>query len=98
MSKLLSTEHKPAYIAEVKAVQERQRSEFADRKGARKLLSIAEARKRGQKFNWAEVDIPKPEFLGKRVFSSALPLNSQLSTLNLNEISDFIDWSPFFST
>jgi len=73
VSKLLSTDHKPAYVAEVKATQERQRTEFADRKGARKLLSIAEARNRGQKFNWSEVDIPKPEFLGTKIFSSGGP-------------------------
>ncbi|MDB6116216.1 MAG: metH 1, partial [Lacunisphaera sp.] len=74
VSKLLSTEHKPAYIAEVKTTQERQRTEFADRKGARKLLPIAEARNRGQKSNWAEVDIPKPEFFGTRQFSTDLSL------------------------
>ncbi|MBI2814271.1 MAG: methionine synthase [Opitutae bacterium] len=108
VSKLLSTEHKPAYIAEVKAVQERQRSEFADRKGARRLLSLADARARRQTFDWAEVDIPVPELLGTRVFSSeqsavsskqdSLPLTAHCSPLTLNEISDFIDWSPFFST
>jgi len=70
VSKLLSSDNKPAYIAEVKATQERQRIEFADRRGARKLLSIAEARNRGMKFDWSTVDIPKPEFLGTKVFST----------------------------
>ncbi len=98
VSKLLSTDQKPAYIAEVKATQERQRVEFADRRGARKLHSLPEARKRAQPTDWKTVDIPKPEFLGTKVFSSAPSLNSQPSALNLNEIADFIDWSPFFST
>jgi len=98
VSKLLSTDQKPAYIAEVKATQERQRVEFADRRGARKLHSLPEARKRAQPTDWAIVDIPRPEFLGTKVFSSAPSLNSQPSALNLNEIADFIDWSPFFST
>jgi 5-methyltetrahydrofolate--homocysteine methyltransferase len=107
VSKLLSPEHKPAYVAEMKATQERQRIEFADRQSARKLLPLAEARQRAQPTDWSTVDIPKPEFLGTKVFSSGGPaslraangssLNSQPSTLNLNEISDFIDWSPFFS-
>jgi 5-methyltetrahydrofolate--homocysteine methyltransferase len=70
VSKLLSTDQKPAYIAEVKATQERQRTEFADRKGARKLLPLPEARKRAQPTDWKTVDIPKPEFLGTRAFSS----------------------------
>jgi 5-methyltetrahydrofolate--homocysteine methyltransferase len=71
VSQLLSPENKPAYIAEIKAKQERQRVEFADRKGARKLLPIAEARARKQPTDWATVDIPQPEFLGTRVFSTA---------------------------
>jgi 5-methyltetrahydrofolate--homocysteine methyltransferase len=70
VSQLLSPDHKPAYVAEIKAKQERQRVEFADRKGARKMLSLAEARARRQPTDWATVDIPKPEFFGTRVFSS----------------------------
>ncbi len=112
VSKLLSSDNKPAYIAEVKATQERQRVEFADRKGARKLLSLAEARNRGQKFDWATVDIPKPEFTGTRVFSTEVGHGSEVighgtktnspspitHHLSLAEIAQYIDWGPFFST
>ncbi|SDR72754.1 methionine synthase [Opitutus sp. GAS368] len=110
VSKLLSSDHKPAYVAEVKATQERQRTEFADRKGARKLLSLPEARKRAQPTDWATVDIPKPEFLGTKVFSSGGPVSAPAASvegpapagpiqpLTLAEIADFIDWGPFFST
>jgi 5-methyltetrahydrofolate--homocysteine methyltransferase len=116
VSKLLSTEHKPAYIAGVKATQERQRTEFADRKGARKLLPLAEARARRQSTDWSSVDIPRPAFLGTRMFSTAADagrqkeegkikngsssdlLPSSFFPLTLNEIADFIDWGPFFST
>ena len=51
------------------------------------LLSLAVARDRRQKFDWASVDIPRPEFLGARTFA-AVPLE---------EIVPFIDWGPFFS-
>ncbi len=114
VSKLLSTDHKPAYVAEMKATQERQRTEFADRRGARKLHSIAEARKRAQPTDWKTVDIPKPEFLGTRVFSTGrasppdephartqpMPGSSGgfALPLSLDEIASYIDWSPFFST
>jgi 5-methyltetrahydrofolate--homocysteine methyltransferase len=125
VSKLLSTDQKPTYIAEVKATQERQRVEFADRKGARKLLPLPEARKRAQPTDWATVDIPRPEFFGTRVFSTDVgargqksedrgqtsdpssvirPLSSgnsptsQIEPLSLEEITSYIDWSPFFST
>ena len=97
MSQLLNPAAKPAYAAGLKAKQEQQRAEFADRQGARKLLPLAEARRRAPATDWAQVDIPRPEFLGPRVFSTGSSLNPRLSTLNLEEIADFVDWGPFFS-
>ncbi len=70
VSALLSAEQKPKFIAETVAKQERQRTEFADRRNKRPLLSLAEARARRQTFDWPTVDIPRPEFLGTRVFST----------------------------
>ncbi|MBL9219557.1 MAG: methionine synthase [Opitutaceae bacterium] len=110
VTKLLNPDSKPAYLAEVKALQERQRAEFADRRSARKLLTLAEARARAQPTDWKTVDIPKPEFLGTRVFSSGGPVSAPAASvegpapagpvqpLSLDEIADFIDWGPFFST
>jgi 5-methyltetrahydrofolate--homocysteine methyltransferase len=92
VSKLLSPDHRAAYVAEVKATQERQRTEFGDRRGARKLLPLAEARNRAQPTDWQVVDIPKPEFTGTKVFSTAD------DSLTLAEIAEYIDWGPFFST
>ncbi len=107
VSQLLNPDHKAAFVAETRAKQEKQRVEFADRRGARKLLPLPEARHRAQKFNWAEVDIPKPEFTGTRVFSSN-PLDGSIESdkglkpfaesLTLAEIAAYIDWGPFFST
>jgi 5-methyltetrahydrofolate--homocysteine methyltransferase len=87
VSALLSNEQKPAYLAENVAKQERQREEFASRRNKRPLLSLAVARDRRQKFDWATVDIPKPEFLGPKVFSD----------VPLADIVPLIDWGPFFS-
>ncbi|HEX2861659.1 MAG TPA: vitamin B12 dependent-methionine synthase activation domain-containing protein, partial [Lacunisphaera sp.] len=111
VSQLLSPENKPRFVAETRAKQDRQRIEFADRKGARKLLPLAEARARGQKFDWVAVDIPKPEFFGTRVFSTEQAENRTSKAerqssgprpatfdLRLEEIAEFIDWGPFFST
>jgi 5-methyltetrahydrofolate--homocysteine methyltransferase len=97
VSKLLNPDNKPAYVAEMKAKQERQRIEFADRKGARKMLSLADARTRHQPTDWTTVDIPKPEFLGTKVFSSETPSTAHCLPLTLSEIAGFIDWGPFFS-
>jgi 5-methyltetrahydrofolate--homocysteine methyltransferase len=96
VSALLSTEQKAAFLAENVAKQERQRTEFADRRNKRPLLSLATARDRRQKFDWATVDIPRPEFLGTRSYSSE-SFNSQPSTINFDELIEFIDWGPFFS-
>ncbi|HEX7631032.1 MAG TPA: vitamin B12 dependent-methionine synthase activation domain-containing protein, partial [Lacunisphaera sp.] len=103
VSKLLNPETKPAYVAEMKATQERQRTEFGDRRNARKLLPLASARQNAQTTDWKAVDIPKPEFLGTRVFSSEIQ-GSNLRTghhverITLEEIAAYIDWGPFFSS
>jgi 5-methyltetrahydrofolate--homocysteine methyltransferase len=99
VSAILSPEQKPKFMADVAAKQERQRTEFGERRNKRPLLSLATARDRRQKFDWAKIDIPRPEFLGTRAYSSApsQSLNAQPSTLNFDELVQFIDWGPFFS-
>ncbi len=87
VSALLSPEQKPAYMAEVAAKQQRQREEFAARRARKPLLSLTTSRDRRPRFDWAAVDIPRPEFLGVRVFDP----------VPLEEIVPFIDWGPFFS-
>ncbi|MDO8539133.1 MAG: methionine synthase [Opitutaceae bacterium] len=87
VSALLSPEQKPPFISEIAAKQERQRVEFADRQNRRPLLSLVEARSRKPVFDWTAIDIPRPEFLGRRGFDP----------VPLDEIVPFIDWGPFFS-
>ena len=87
VSALLSAGQKPAFIAENTARQARQREEFAARRARKPLLSLATARDRRQRFDWTKVDIPKPDFLGARVFAD----------VPLAEVVPFIDWGPFFS-
>ena len=70
VSALLSREQKPAFAADLRKKQEAQRADFANRQGARKLLPLATARARAQVTDWTTVDIPQPEFLGTRVYSS----------------------------
>jgi len=97
VSALLNPASKPAFAAENREKQDRQRTEFADRRTTRKLLPLAEARARRQPTDWATVDIPRPEFLGTRVFSSAANLAPNTFPVTLDEIAGFIDWGPFFS-
>ena len=89
VSSLLSPEQKPTFLAENTTKQERQRDEFIARRNKRPLLSLAEARARAPRFDWVRTNLPRPEFLGTRVFTDV-----SVKTL-LNE--EFIDWAPFFS-
>ncbi|MBP9913762.1 MAG: dihydropteroate synthase [Opitutaceae bacterium] len=70
VSALLSDEQKSAYLAAVAEKQETQRTDFAARRSRKPLLPITTARARAPQFDWATVDIPQPEFLGTRVFST----------------------------
>ena len=96
VSALLSPEQKPAFLTEVSTKQERSRTEFADRRNKRPLLSLATARARRQVFDWPSINIPRPEFLGTRVFTTDAS-SSEAHRLTLSEITDLIDWGPFFS-
>jgi 5-methyltetrahydrofolate--homocysteine methyltransferase len=73
VSSLLSPDNKASFMADVTAKQARQRDEFAARRARKPLLPLSTARERRQRFDWAAVDIPRPDFLGTRVFS-AVPL------------------------
>lgn len=83
--KLLSPENREAYLTQVRADQDKARKDYETRRAAQKLLSIAEARKRGTKLDWTR-DPEKPEFLGVKVFED----------YPLGELAEYIDWSPFF--
>jgi 5-methyltetrahydrofolate--homocysteine methyltransferase len=87
VSSLFSPDGKPPFMAETAARQERQREEFAARRARRPLLPLAVARQRRESFDWARVDIARPQFLGTRVFRD-VPLDT---------VAPFIDWGPFFS-
>ena len=87
VSALLSPERKAAFMEDVQTKQQKQREDFAARRARKPLLSLDVARSRRPRYDWNTVDIPKPEFLGTRVYSD----------VPLEEILPFIDWSPFFS-
>ena len=87
VNSLLSPEDQSGFLAEVQAKQERQRADFAARQSRRPLLPLAEARRRRTPVDWAQTDIPRPEFFGPRAFDP----------VPFEEIVPCIDWGPFFS-
>jgi 5-methyltetrahydrofolate--homocysteine methyltransferase len=94
---LLSSEQKPAYLADLQAKQQRQRDEFAARQARTQLLPLSTARARAPQQDWAKANIPRPEFLGTKIFSSA-PTSPEQAPIALESIVPFIDWGPFFSS
>ncbi len=102
VSALLSDTQKPAFLAENSAKQEKQREAFAARQNRKPLLPLSTARDRAPRCDWDSVDIPEPKFLGTRIFGSARQSlgdgGPATHSLSLDEIVDFIDWRPFFST
>ncbi len=87
VSALLSPEQKPAFLADIAAKQDKQRTAFNDRRQQRPLLPLRNARERRQPIDWAHADIPRPEFIGTKIYDP----------VPLGEIVPYIDWGPFFS-
>ncbi|NJD26573.1 MAG: methionine synthase [Betaproteobacteria bacterium] len=84
-TKLLSTEQKAGYVADIAAEYEAVRAEHAGRKGAT-LVSLAEAR--ANRFTWNSAHTP---------LRPAQPGRHEL-TIPLAELVPYIDWSPFFQS
>ncbi|MDE0924738.1 methionine synthase [Aurantimonas coralicida] len=88
VSHLLSEETRDAYVEGVKA--DYQKVAEAHRKGERdkKRLPLAQARANAQVSDWAAYEPVKPAIAGTRVFTD----------WDLEELSRYIDWTPFFQT
>ncbi|MBL8426701.1 MAG: methionine synthase [Dechloromonas sp.] len=84
-TKLLSTEQRDGYMAEIASEYETVRAEHAGRKGAT-LVSLDEAR--ANRFTW------------NQPFTPVKPRQPGLHTLNpsLADLSLLIDWTPFFQS
>jgi len=88
VSSLLSDEQKAAFVEENAATQEQLRAEHAGRRDRKPLASLKDARTNPASFNWSAADIPAPAFTGARV----------VEDVELEDLVDFIDWTPFFHT
>ncbi|WP_084466339.1 methionine synthase [Kaistella palustris] len=74
------------YKADLKIDYEDFRRKFLDRQIEKVYLSIEEARKQKFTIAWENEHISEPNFLGVKVIENQ----------DLNELIDFMDWSPFF--
>jgi len=64
------------------------KTDFANKKSGKQLLSYSEACSNKTKIDWSKFEPVKPAFLGVKIFEPE----------NLKEISSYIDWQPFFIT
>jgi 5-methyltetrahydrofolate--homocysteine methyltransferase len=62
------------------------KTDFANKKSAKQLLSYSQARSNKTKIDWTKFEPVKPAICGVKVFDHA----------DLQEISEYIDWQPFF--
>ncbi|CUS32703.1 homocysteine-N5-methyltetrahydrofolate transmethylase, B12-dependent [Candidatus Nitrospira nitrificans] len=84
---LVSQTQKEGFVRQVRDDYARMRQAHQDR-GAKPLLTIAQARANRFMPDWASVDIPMPTALGVRTIADQ----------PLVELIPYIDWSPFFHT
>ncbi len=87
VSDLLS-DKKDGFIENIKQEYETVRTNYAKKKGFKKFLPLADARQNKFKIEWKAEDIATPKLNGVE----------QLSDYDLNELREYIDWTPFFHT
>ncbi len=85
---LISATAREAYAAEVRADYTRVREEFAGRRQASPMLTLAEARANALRVDWSAAAPPVPRRLGVQV----------VDDIALADLVGYIDWTPFFLT
>ncbi len=86
VQQLLDPIHRHAYAQSVSEEFDRLRAHHEASQRRVELLPIEDARANRAKFDWNNAQIPTPEFTGIRTFED----------YPLEEIVEYIDWSPFF--
>lgn len=84
--KLISEDMKADFVKELSADYEQVRINHAGRRQKTNWASLQQARDNKVKIDWSKSDIGTPKFTGVKVFDD----------YPLDEIKDYIDWTPFF--
>lgn len=87
VSTLLS-DKKDQFITDLKADYKKMREHHANKRNQKAMASIADAQANRQPIEWKAEDIVKPTFTGAKL----------IDDVSLEEICEFIDWTPFFQT
>ena len=86
-SNLLQKETKVGYVKAIREEYDKLREGYLNRSRDKNYLSIEDARKNKLQLNWNEFNLAKPNFIGVKTIH-----------VELSELVDFIDWTPFFSS
>ncbi len=97
VSNLLNAETKEEFDRQTRADYTALRESHLSKSRERKSLTLEQARANQTVIDWNGYAPPKPEFLGRRVYSSN-PQSPNECRVDLSELSSYIDWSPFFHT
>ncbi len=84
---LVTESSRAAYVATIKSDHERRREQHRNKGAKAPQLSLAQARAKKFKIDWAAYTPPVPTFLGIRSFDD----------YPLQELVPYIDWMPFFN-
>jgi 5-methyltetrahydrofolate--homocysteine methyltransferase len=87
-SSLLSDDGKDAFLKTLEADYNDLREAHAQRKSDVQYITLEQARENKLKIDWSKEQITAPNLLGVKVFND----------YPLEELAQYIDWSPFFST
>ena len=88
VGRLLSKEQKTSFLSDTNKEYLRLQQDFADKKSVKQYISYEEAKVNAVKIDWSNYETVKPQVSGTKVFE----IN------DLNEIRQYIDWTPFFIT
>ncbi|MEM0542851.1 methionine synthase [Flavobacterium sp. j3] len=86
-SNLLQAETKEGYVKTIREEYDKLRDGYLNRSRDKNFLSIEEARKNKLKLDWDNFTPVKPNFIGTKTVE-----------VELSELVDFIDWTPFFNS
>jgi 5-methyltetrahydrofolate--homocysteine methyltransferase len=86
-SNLLQAETKVEYAKKVRDEYDKLREGYLNRSRDKNYLSIEDARKNKLNLDWDNFHPVKPNFIGTKTVA-----------IELTELVDFIDWTPFFSS
>jgi 5-methyltetrahydrofolate--homocysteine methyltransferase len=83
---LLSKEQKPDFLSNISKEYQKLRDDFGSKKTAKQFLPFEQAQKNKVAIDWNSYTPPVPQFTGTKIFDN----------YNLNELTNYIDWGPFF--